>query len=73
MKQLTVVVIHYNTNMISAGNLCLLLMLLCVETLFSDYCVEDVLAFASHCVMDKSDNNRPVAGFINICPLVREQ
>ena len=37
-----------------------------------EFCTGNVLAFASTCMLDVSDNNRPVAGFINICPLVRE-
>ena len=28
-------------------------------------------AYASHCLLDSSDNNRPVMGYINICPAVR--
>ena len=28
------------------------------------------MAYASHCMLDMSDNYRPVAGFINICPSV---
>ena len=34
-------------------------------------CVRGSLAHALHCVLDSSDNNRPVAGRINICPSVR--
>ena len=33
-------------------------------------CTFDSLAHASHCVLDSSDNNRPVVGHINICPTV---
>ena len=33
-------------------------------------CDEGTLAYASHCMIDTSSNNRPVAGYINICPLV---
>ena len=34
-------------------------------------CDEGTLAYASHCMIDTSGNNRPVAGYINVCPLVR--
>ena len=34
-------------------------------------CLGGTLAYASHCMLDISDNNRPIAGFINICPSVR--
>ena len=33
-------------------------------------CWFGILAYASHCVLDISDNNRPVVGYINICPNV---
>ena len=29
------------------------------------------IAHASFCMLDMNDNNRPVAGHINICPQVR--
>ncbi|XP_065916685.1 uncharacterized protein [Dysidea avara] len=32
------------------------------------YCRAGSLAHASYCVLDSSDNNRPVVGHINICP-----
>ena len=35
------------------------------------HCSGGTLAYASHCMLDSSDNNRPIAGFINICPSVR--
>jgi len=28
------------------------------------------MAHASHCVLDSSDHNRPVVGYVNICPSV---
>ena len=34
-------------------------------------CSSSTLAYASYCMLDISDNSRPVAGYINICPLVR--
>ena len=34
-------------------------------------CNRGALAYASQCMLDVSDNNRPVAGYINICPSVR--
>ena len=34
-------------------------------------CFGGILAYASHCMLDSSDYNRPVAGYINICPSVR--
>jgi len=33
-------------------------------------CNRGTLAYASHCMLDMSDNYRPVAGYINICPSV---
>ena len=33
-------------------------------------CFGGTLAYASNCMLDISDNNRPVAGYINICPSV---
>ena len=33
-------------------------------------CSGGTLAYASYCMLDISDNNRPVAGYINICPSV---
>ena len=39
--------------------------------MYLDYCSGGTLAYASHCMLDSSDNNRPIAGFINICPSVR--
>ena len=33
-------------------------------------CFSGALAYASYCMLDISDNNRPVAGHINICPSV---
>ena len=34
-------------------------------------CSGGTLAYASYCMLDISDNNRPIAGHINICPSVR--
>ena len=34
-------------------------------------CAGGTLAYASACMLDVNDNNRPVAGYINICPSVR--
>ena len=36
-------------------------------------CGAGALAYASTCMVDVSGNGRPVAGYINICPLVRLQ
>ena len=33
-------------------------------------CGSDTIAYASHCVLDSSNDNRPIAGVINICPKV---
>jgi len=38
---------------------------------FTVDCDEGTLAYASHCMIDISGKNRPVAGYINLCPLVR--
>ena len=38
---------------------------------FTVDCDEGTLAYASHCMIDVSGKNRPVAGHINLCPLVR--
>ena len=35
-------------------------------------CHRGTLAYASTCMVDVSDNNRPVAGYINICPAVSD-
>ena len=34
-------------------------------------CRSSTLAYASYCMLDIGDNNRPIAGYINICPSVR--
>jgi len=43
--------------------------LFCIYILIDD-CSGGTLAYASTCMLDSSDNNRPVAGYINICPSV---
>ncbi|XP_065915873.1 leishmanolysin-like peptidase isoform X1 [Dysidea avara] len=43
--------------------------LLFVSATSSSNCDEGTLAYASHCMIDTSGNNRPVAGYINVCPL----
>ena len=44
--------------------------IICIFLFYAVGCSGSTLAFASHCVLDSSDNNRPVVGFMNICPLV---
>ena len=34
-------------------------------------CSDSAIAYASHCALDTSNGNRPIAGVINICPKVR--
>ena len=38
--------------------------------LWAGHCSTGAFSYASHCMLDMSDNYRPVAGYINICPEV---
>ena len=52
------------------NSMSLYILVVCLSYFYIVGCSGSTLAFASHCVLDSSDNNRPVVGFMNICPLV---